>query len=309
MDDGTRLLLSARAPLDPTPAPPGARRPAPWREFAVRFWRHRPALVGGLIVSVFVIAALPGLWLAVQGAQPVYHQHLAAVSLDHPLGTDKVGQDMARLMTWGAWTSLRVGLTAVLLSALIGVPLGILAGYFGGRTDMLLGRIIDMMMAFPSILLALTIVTVMGRSLENIIVAVGIVGAPMFARQVRATVLVVSQLEYVQAARAIGFSPLRIRRREIQPTCITPILVVGTLGIGTAILDVAGLSFLGLSGSLDLPEWGRMLQENKSLMNSYPHLVLAPGLGIFFAVLGFNLLGDGLRDLFDPRFARKRPDA
>ncbi|MGE3850854.1 MAG: ABC transporter permease [Planctomycetota bacterium] len=299
MQPGTRLLLAGEAP-----ALAGRGR---LRDLLARLVRHRPALIGALIVFAFVVAALPGLWLALTDTRAEYHDRLAPLfTAGHWLGTDTVGKDMVRNMTWGAWTSLRVGLTAVVLSALIGVPLGIVGGYFGGWLDMLIGRVVDLMMAFPSILLALTIVTVLGQSLENIILAVGLVGAPIFARQVRATVLVVSQLEYVQAAHAVGFSHLRILVREILPNCVTPMLVLGTLGIGTAILDVAGLSFLGLSGNPELPEWGRMLKENTARMRDYPHLVLAPGLGIFFAVLGFNLLGDGLRDLLDPRFSRRR---
>lgn len=311
---------SSATPTHPSTPPPEPPAPAPnafgtativapagrtWGRFLQRMWRHRPAAIGAIIVAVFVAAAVPGffIWLDAD-AQPYFERRLSP-SWDHPLGTDKVGRDMLSVMFFGAWTSLRVGILAVGLSMLIGVPLGIVSGYFGGWIDLILGRAIDTLMVFPSILLAMVIVAISKPSLENVTLAVGLVGSPIFARQVRATVLVIRSVDFVTAARAVGFSNFRILWRVILPNCLTPILVLGTLAVGGSMLEFAGLSFLGLTGDPAIPEWGRLLDDYKSeLTTGHPWLVLAPGIAIFLSVLGFNLLGDGLRDLLDPRLAR-----
>jgi ABC-type dipeptide/oligopeptide/nickel transport system permease subunit len=183
----------------------------------------------------------------------------------------------------------------------IGTLIGAVSAYAGGAVDNILMRIMDVLMAFPSLLLAIAIVSVLGMGLINALLAIGIVSIPRFARLVRSTVLSVKELDYVQASRALGASPMRILFRRILPNAITPLIVQGTLGIATAILDAAALSFLGLGAEPPRPEWGLMLGEEKNSIFSAPHLVIFPGIAIMLTVLGFNLLGDGLRDALDPR--------
>ncbi len=288
---------------EPPEAPLPTRRGL--RPFVRRLVKHRPAFVGLCLVLLFVGAAALGLVFEIQDVRHASPEPFHPPSLEHPFGTDTQGHDMFVLVCRGAVASLLVATLAVLIAVFIGVPLGVVAGYFGGWIDLVLGRIIDVMMTFPSLVLALTIVMLTGQSLKNITIAVGVVGAPLFARQVRASVLVIRSQDYVTAARALGFRRIRILFGAVLPNCLTPILVLATLGIGTAILDVAGLSFLGLSGDPSLPEWGLMLQLNQNDFAQYPWVVLAPGIAIFLTVLGFNLFGDGLRDLLDPQGRRR----
>jgi ABC-type dipeptide/oligopeptide/nickel transport system permease subunit len=219
-------------------------------------------------------------------------------------GTDDLGRDVLGLVLYGARYSLTIGLVAVGISLLVGIPLGLISGYYGGRIDLLLMRGIDVLMAFPAILLAICIVTVLGQSLLNMMIAVGIVGVPTIARQVRAQVLTQRELDYVQAARALGFSDWRILGLHVLPNCLAPITVLATLGTATAILETAGLGFVGLGPSPDTPEWGMLIAANRSLITRAPWTVLTPGVAILILVLGFNLLGDGLRDVLDPRLRK-----
>ena len=269
-----------------------------WR----RFRHHPPALIGLGIILTFVVLAI---------AAPVISpydpnaQDLAASiqgpSGDHWLGTDQLGRDIATRLMYGARISLLIGVVAVAIGLVIGVPMGMLAGYFGGWADLAISRFADMMFAFTSILLALTLVAVLGVSLQNVIIAVGISVIPVVIRLVRSSVLSLREEPYVEAARALGASNLRIITRHVFRNSLTPVLVHATLSIGVCILLAAGLGFLGLGVQSPTAEWGTMLGEGRQFIFSAPHLTTFPGITIFLAILAFNLLGDGLRDALDPR--------
>jgi len=269
------------------------------------FKRSKTGILGGLMVLVFVLSALLSGVLSPYGPnEQIKADRMQGPSLSHPMGTTRLGEDVFSRILHGASTSLKVGILSVAISLIIGLLLGVLAGYCGGKIDMLIMRVIDVLMALPSILLAISIVSLLGRSLEHIMIAVGIVGIPVFARQVRASVLTVKELEFVIASQALGAGHLRILFGAILPNCMGPVIVLGTLRVATAILETAGLSFLGLGGEGGVPEWGKMLAENQPSFKLLPHTVLAPGLAISVTVLAFNLFGDALRDALDPRLHR-----
>lgn len=226
---------------------------------------------------------------------------LSGGSKGHLLGTDDFGRDIVSRIVFGARISLAVGFLSVLISFLIGVPIGLVAGYRRGVADDLLMRFMDILLAFPSILLAIVIVATLGPSLANAMAAVGIVGIPQFARVTRGAVLAEREKEYVEAARAVGCGNTRIMFVTLLPNCMAPLLVQTTLGLAFAILQAAALSFLGLGAQPPTPEWGAMLFEGKNYFYNGWWLMVFPGIAIFLTVLGFNLLGDGLRDALDPR--------
>jgi peptide/nickel transport system permease protein len=222
-------------------------------------------------------------------------------SQEHLLGRDDLGRDILSRIIFGARTSLQVGVMSVGFAIVIGAIIGAVSGYLGGWIDNVVMRLMDIMLAFPALLLALAIVTILGPGLMNMLYAIGIVSIPAYARIVRASVLSVKEQDYILAARAIGAPPSRILFRNVFPNTLTPLIVQATLGIGTAILDSAGLSFLGLGAQPPRPEWGAMLGQGRYAVFTAPHIVLFPGLAIMLTVLGFNLLGDGLRDALDPK--------
>ena len=264
--------------------------------------RHRSATIGASIVLFFVVVAIFAPLIATHDPRHAnIIERLQGGSVSHYLGTDKVGRDIFSRIVYGTRISLKVGLIAMTFSVGFGTFFGAIAGYYGGKLDNLIMRVMDMMLAMPSILLAMVIVTILGQSLTNAIIAVSIVYIPQYARILRAAVLKVRELDYVTAARVIGARNSRILLTTVLPNCIAPLIVQATLGIGAAILDAAGLSFLGLGAEIGEPEWGAMLNENRDLIRRAPLAVTAPGVAIFLIVLGFNLLGDALRDALDPQ--------
>lgn len=222
----------------------------------------------------------------------------------HILGTDSNTRDLFSRVIYGARYSLYIGFASVGFAIVIGALLGAVAAYAGGWVDNILMRIMDVLLAFPSLMLAIAIVSVLGPNLINALLAIGIVSIPRYARVMRASVISVKERDFVIADRALGFSPASILFRRIMPNALAPMIVQGTLGIATAILDAAALSFLGLGAQKPMPEWGVMLGDERSYVFTAPHLVFFPGLAIMLTVLAFNLLGDGLRDALDPRLNR-----
>jgi peptide/nickel transport system permease protein len=272
------------------------------RDVWVALTRHRLALLGGGIVATLVVVALLAPVLAPHDPlQQSLYQRLQPPSLEHPLGTDDFGRDILSRVIYGARVSLRIGLVAVSMALAVGTSLGLLAGYRGGWVDAVIMRGVDILLAFPSILLAIAIVAVMGPGIGNAMIAVSVVMVPQYARLVRASVLSIREMAYVEAARALGAGDARIVLRGILPNCMAPLIVQSTLSMGTAILDAAGLSFLGLGAQPPTPEWGAMLSGGRELLLQAPWVMAFPGLAIFVVVLGLNLFGDGLRDALDPR--------
>jgi peptide/nickel transport system permease protein len=270
-----------------------------------RLRRQRLALVGGGVLILLVFVALLAPLLAPQDplAQDLYGR-LQAPSLEHPFGTDDFGRDILSRIIYGARISLRIGLVAITAALAVGTVLGLLAGYWGGIIDTLIMRIMDLLLAFPSILLAIAVVAVTGPGIDNAIMAVSVVLIPQFARLVRSSVLSVREMAYVEAARALGAGQARILLISVLPNCMAPIIVQTTLSLGTAILDAAGLSFLGLGAQPPTPEWGAMLAGGRELLLEAPWVMTFPGLAIFAVVLALNLFGDGLRDALDPKTIR-----
>lgn len=273
-----------------------------WQDAIRRLLRNKLAIVGMIILGVFLLCALfapliapydPLVQRLVLRRQPP--------SRLHPFGLDDLGRDILSRIIFGAQLSLRVGVLSVSLAIILGTLLGLVSGYLGGWVDNLIMRLMDIALAFPAMLLAIAIVAILGPGLMNMLIAIALVSTPTYARLVRSQVLSVKAQDYILAARAIGVTHSRILFRNILPNSITPIIVQGTLGIATAILDAAGLSFLGLGAQPPTPEWGAMLGEGRFSMFTAPHIIIFPGLAIMLTVLGFNLLGDGLRDALDPR--------
>ncbi len=264
--------------------------------------RNRGAVAGAALLLVLALLAIGADALTPHGPRTVdLERVLEGPSSDHWLGTDDLGQDLLARLLHGARISLLVGAVSVGIAVAVGVPLGSIAGYAGGWADTILMRLTDVMLAFPSIVLAIAIVAALGASLTNLMIAVGLVTIPGYARQVRASVLQVKAEDYVTASRALGARPLRILAGTVLPNCLAPLLVLATLDYGVAILEAAALSFLGLGPEPGTPEWGKMLADSQNLFSLAPRVVIAPGLCISAAVLAFNLLGDGLRDALDPR--------
>jgi peptide/nickel transport system permease protein/dipeptide transport system permease protein len=269
----------------------------------VQFRKAKAAVFGLVIVVLFFFLALIAPLIA--PADPLA-QHLEAV-LAKPLtggyllGADDLGRDILSRILYGSRISLMVGAISVSISLVVGGLVGLLAGYFGGALDLLVMRFIDLMMAFPSILLAIVICATLGPSLQNAMIAIGVIGIPSIARVIRASVLAEKELDYVTAERSLGASHPRLIFSAILPNCIAPIIVQSTLAYAGAIISAASLSFLGLGSQPPTPEWGYMVASGKEYISTAPWVITFPGLAILLAVLGFNLLGDGLRDVLDPR--------
>jgi len=269
-----------------------------------RLGRRASARVGLGLLAVFVAGAFLGPVVApLDPLEQDLSRRLQPPTLEHWLGTDEFGRDVASRLLHGTRLSLFVGLVAVGIGLAAGGTLGLVTGYFGGWVDLLGMRLMDVLLAFPSILLAVVVVAVLGPSLGNAMIAVGIVGVPVYARIVRSQVLSIRAMQFVEAQRAIGSSDVRILARTVLPHCTAPVLVQASLGLATSILDAAGLSFLGLGAQPPVPEWGAMLSHGREYVIQAPWILAAPGAAILLTVLGFNLVGDALRDALDPRLA------
>ncbi|MBA2879415.1 peptide/nickel transport system permease protein [Anoxybacillus kamchatkensis] len=273
-----------------------------WKEGWIRFRKNKMALIGSGIVLFFILLAIFAPFIAPYDMNDQQlSMRLQAPSKDHIFGTDDFGRDIFSRVVYGARISLWVGFFSVLGSVVIGSLLGIIAGYYGRWVDAVISRIFDIMLAFPSILLAIGIVAVLGPSLKNALIAIAVINIPNFGRLIRSRVLSIKQEEYITAAKAIGMSDARILFHHILPNSMAPIIVQGTLAIATAIIEAAALGFLGLGAQPPNPEWGKMLADSKAYLTQAPWTMIFPGLAIMLTVLGFNLMGDGLRDALDPR--------
>jgi ABC-type dipeptide/oligopeptide/nickel transport system permease subunit len=274
----------------------------PTRAALRKLRRSRLALPGLVIVLLFIIGGVCAPLLA---PYDPYKNDLMNVlmppSAEHWFGTDELGRDLFSRILYGARISLIEGLLSVMLAMLIGVPIGIVSGYVGGRTDAIIMRVIDVLLAFPGVLLAIVIISILGPGLTNAIIAVGIYTIPIFARLARGATLTVKDEPYVEAARAAGLSDLRILWRHVFPNISATLFVMATLRVAIAILTAASLSFLGLGAQAPLPEWGAMLSNSRNAMLIAPHVALFPGLATILLVFGLNLFQDGLRQVLDPK--------
>jgi ABC-type dipeptide/oligopeptide/nickel transport system permease subunit len=313
--------LNQQSELVPTVLDPEALDNRPitlWGLVRRRFFRRKSALVGLGILGLLILTAIFAPVIApyepeqvLIGVEPVRKRqapciHFLGCPADQPqhlMGMDGNVRDQFSRVVYGSRFSLIIGFTTVTFAILVGATLGGLAGFLGGWFDDVVMRMMDVLLAFPSLLLAIAIVAVLGPGLINALLAIGIVSIPAYARVVRASVLVVKEMDYVAASKALGAAPLRLLSDRILPNALTPLIVQGTLGIASAILDAAALSFLGLGAQPPTPEWGSMLGSERNQVFTAPHLVFYPGLAIMLTVLAFNLLGDGLRDALDPRLA------
>ncbi|MGC5328470.1 ABC transporter permease [Brevibacillus sp. SYSU BS000544] len=289
--------------IEPAIATPSVEKvSSPWRDAWKTFLKNKMAIAGVAIIIFFVLIAI---FAPVITQYPYDEGNLMdknkPPSAEHWFGTDYNGRDLFTRVIYGARISLWVGTFSVLGSIVAGTFLGLLAGFYGRWVDMLISRFFDIMLAFPSILLAIAIVSILGPSLSNALLAIAIINIPTYGRLVRSKVLSLKEEEYVMAARAMGMKDSRILLRHILPNSIAPVIVTGTLGIATAIIEAAALGFLGLGAQPPEPEWGKMLADSREYIQKAPWTVIFPGLSIMLTVLGFNLIGDGLRDALDPR--------
>lgn len=296
------MELSTQKDIQPPILPADEKVVSPWMEAWRSFRKNKLALIGSIIVIFFILLAVFAPVIAPQGInEQMLSKRLQAPSSEHWFGTDDFGRDIFSRVIYGARISLWVGFLAVMGSIVVGCFLGVVAGYYGKWVDAIISRVFDIMLAFPSILLAIAIVAVLGPSLRNALIAIAVINIPNFGRLIRSRVLSVKQEEYIMAAKAVGMSNSRILFKHVLPNSMAPIIVQGTLAIATAIIEAAALGFLGLGAEAPNPEWGKMLADAKAYLVQAPWTMIFPGLAIMLTVLGFNLMGDGLRDALDPR--------
>lgn len=299
-----------------------APRSSLWRDTLKYLLRNRSAQIGITLITLLLLIAIFAPAIATHDplqsmiGQPGHSGQLPArapcihllgcpeTEPEHLMGLDLNARDQFSRLLFGSRVSLVVGFFAVTVAILIGSLFGMVAGFYGGALDNVIMRVMDVLLAFPSLLLAIAIVTVLGPGLQNALIAIAMVSIPQYARLARASVLATREYEYITAVRALGATNERILFRHVLPNSLTPLIVQGTLGIGGAVLEAAALSFIGLGAQPPQPEWGAMLSEARNRVFTSPHLVFYPGLAIMFTVLGFNLLGDGMRDALDPRLNR-----
>ncbi len=273
--------------------------------FARRLFQDRAATLALAVIMLLLVTGATASWISPY--DPVSQNlmiRLQPPSPEHILGTDYYGRDVLSRILNGTQYSLSVGLISIAIGLVFGATLGLLAGFYAGPLDRLICAFIDVLMAFPALLLALAIVSILGPGLTNVMIAVGIWSVPIFARMVRAVSISTRELEYVQAARAVGATNWQIMVRHILPECISAIIVLSTLRMSTAILTAAGLSFLGLGAQPPTPEWGSMLNESRSALRQAPWVAIFTGAAITLAVTSFNFIGDAFRDILDPRLRR-----
>lgn len=275
------------------------------KSFFSTILQNRAATVGGVIILFYGLMTIFAPMIAPYDPYEINLQDkLQSPSMSHWMGTDDKGRDILSRILYGSRLSLGVGVSAVAFGAFFGIILGLISGYYGKWIDTIISRCLDVMLAFPGILLALAIISALGPSLINVTIAVGIFSIPLFARIVRGSTMEVKKLEYIDAIRTLGANDFIIIFRHIFPNILSPIIVQGSLRLATAILSAAGLSFLGLGAQPPSPEWGAMLSSGRDFIFSSPFIAIFPGLMISILVLGFNLFGDGLRDALDPRMKK-----
>ncbi|HEX5864262.1 MAG TPA: glutathione ABC transporter permease GsiD [Casimicrobiaceae bacterium] len=304
--------MNDRAELEPadteiSAVPAAAAVRTPWTEFWRKFRKQHVAVFAGLFVALLVVLALGAPWLVPYDAENFfdYDSLNALPSLKHWFGVDPLGRDIFSRILMGSRVSLTAGFVSVAVGAVVGTAMGLVAGYYEGWWDRIIMRICDVLFAFPGIVLAIGIVAILGGGMGNVIIAVAIFSIPTFARLVRGNTLALKHLTFVEAARSIGASDWTIVVRHIFPGTIAAVVVYFSLRIGTSIITAASLSFIGMGAQPPTPEWGAMLNEARADMMTSPHVALFPSLAIFFTVLAFNLLGDGLRDALDPKIEQK----
>ncbi len=270
-----------------------------------RFKKNKLALLGLVIIVVMILACVLAPFIAPYGYDEQNYDAISSLpSLEHLCGTDNLGRDIFSRLLFGGRVSLSIGIISVGIGILFGGSIGAIAGYYGGKLDNVLMRIIDIIMAIPSIVLAISICAALGPGLVNTMIAVGISTIPNYARILRSSILTVKQQEYVEAARAIGAGDKRIILKHIVPNSLSGVIVQASMGVGRAIISAASMSFVGLGMQPPNPEWGAMLSYGRAFFRDQSYMILFPGLAIFFAVLSMNLIGDGLRDAMDPKLKR-----
>jgi len=279
----------------------GVGRATGWAGLPAAVVREPAALLGLVLVAGYALTALSVGFLPLRDPLQVSSQRLAAPGPEFPFGTDALGRDLLSRVLFGARLSMQVALVSVAAATILGGTLGLVSGYAGGLVDLAIGRVMDVFFAFPAILLALGIVAALGPDPRNVIIAIAVVYTPIFARVVRGPVLALKVRDFVEAARAIGATPARIVLRHIVPNLLSTLIVQVSLALSWSVLTEGALSFLGLSAQPPAPSWGVMLNEGRQYLEFATHLALFPGLAIMAVVLGFNLLGDGLRDALDPQ--------
>lgn len=281
---------------------PQKPRSSLWADAWRRFKRNRAALAGLVILAVFIVLSLAASLLT--PFDPEKQQVIKSLrfpNAENWLGTDYLGRDILTRLLYGGRLTLMISFLAVGLGVVIGVPLGAISGYYGGWVDIVIQRLVDVLLSFPSFLLALTLAALMGVGVRNMVIAVGVLAIPSIIRLVRSTVLSVRAQTYIEAAQCIGAGNGRIIFKHVLPNALVPVIILATLNMGYAITTAAGLGFLGLGVQAPTPEWGMMLGEGKNYIFSHPYMITYPGVTIFLAIIAFNLLGDGLRDALDPR--------
>ncbi len=278
------------------------RKYSPLKEFWKSFKKQKAALVASIFIGLLIVIAIIGPYIAPYDPfKPNYNALLEGPSASHLAGTDEYGRDIFSRLIVGAKISLMVSFSAVFLGLILGTILGLISGYFGGWVDKIIMRSCDVLFSFPDLLLAIAIVALLGPGINNVIIAVMIFSVPSFARLVRGATLNAKENVYVEAAQSMGASHVRVLWKHIFPETISELIIFVTMRIGTAILAASGLSFLGLGASPEMPEWGVMLSSGRDYLGTSSHVVIMPGIAIFLTVLAFNLIGDGLRDVLDPK--------